>query len=300
MIERYEIISREEGAKAENDQYLGVRRMCALLKVSRSGYYSWLSGEVTETRKRQEMLTVLIKAIFERSRCTYGHRRIAVMLARQGRPVGPELVRKLMRAADLHPKQRKAYKRTTVQDPDTEAPEDLVRRDFTADAPGRKLVGDITYISVGSTFGYLATVIDCYSKAVIGWAFDNHMRASLPVRALRMAARNHRLERDCIFHSDRGSQYTSKEFKKALESLKLRGSMGRTGICWDNAMAESFFGSFKNELTHHARYETFEEARADIARYIELFYNQERLHSGLAYRTPNEVHYGFRKSQVAG
>jgi putative transposase len=300
VIECYEIIDREEGSKAKNDQYLGIRRMCILLRVSSSGYYNWLSREVSETRKLQDSMTVLIKAIFYRSRETYGYRRIAAALERQGRPAGPEFVRKLMRAADLHPKQRRAYKRTTVSDPAAEAPPDLVDRDFTADVPGRKLVGDITYIAVGSSFGYLATVIDCYSKAVIGRAFDSHMRASLPARALEMAARNHRLEKGCIFHSDRGTQYTSKEFRKVLDQLGLRGSMGRTGICWDNAMAESFFASLKNELTHHARYETFEEARSDIANYIELFYNQERLHSGLAYRTPNEIHRGFLKPQVAG
>jgi transposase InsO family protein len=293
------MIDCEEGGKAENELYLGVRRMCVLLLVSASGYYSWLSREVSETRKRQDMLTVLIRAIFEGSKQTYGYRRIAAALARRGRPVGPELVRLLMRAADLQPKQRRAYKRTTVSDPSAEAPPDLVKRDFTAGAPGQKLVGDITYIAVGAGFGYLATVIDCYSKAVIGWAFDNHMRASLPAAALEMAARNHRLEKECIFHSDRGTQYTSREFRKVLKKRVLRGSMGRTGVCWDNAMAESFFASIKNELTHHVRYESFEEARSDIAKYIELFYNQERLHSGLAYRTPNEVHYGLLKSQVA-
>jgi putative transposase len=299
VTERYGVIDREEGRRAENDAYLGVRRMCSLLRVSSSGYYSWSSREVSETRRRRDTLTVLIKAIFARSRQTYGHRRIAAVLARQGRPAGPELVRDLMRAAGLRPKQRRAYKRTTVRDPSAAAPPDLVGRDFTAQAPGRKLVGDITYIAVGSSFGYLATVIDCYSKAVIGWAFDNHMRASLPARALRMAARNNRLEPGCVFHSDRGTQYTSREFKKVLDALGVRGSMGRTGICWDNAMAESFFASIKNELTHHARYETFEEARSDIANYIELFYNQERLHSGLGYQTPNEVHYGVLKPQVA-
>ena len=115
-----------------------------------------------------------------------------------------------------------------------------------------------------------------------------------------MAARNHRLEPGCIFHSDRGTQYTSQEFRRVLKTLDMRGSMGRTGVCWDNAMAESAFASIKNELIHHARYETHAEARLDIANYIELFYNQRRLHSGLGYRTPNEVHYGVLKPQVAG
>lgn len=300
MIERYEIIAREEGSKPGDPFYLSVKRMCSLLAVSASGYYNWKSRGITETAERRIALTVLIKAIFLKSRETYGYRRVAAQLARQGRPAGEELVRQLMRAADLQPKQRRAYKRTTVRDPEAAPAPDLVRRDFTAAAPGWRLVGDITYIAVGSTFGYLATVIDCYSKAVIGWAFDRHMRASLAVEALEMAARNHRLEPNCIFHSDRGTQYTSKEFRKALKRLNLRGSMGRTGVCWDNSMAESVFASIKNELTHHARYETFAAARQDIANYIELFYNQTRLHSGLGYRTPNEVLYGCRAPQVVG
>jgi putative transposase len=298
VTDSYEVIVREEGEKPSAGHTIGVRRMCQLLKVSRSGYYDWKSREPTETDRRQHELTALIEVVFERSRRTYGYRRVAAELARMGRPAGPELVRKLMRAADLHPKQCKAYKRTTVQDPDAQPAPDLVRRDFTATAPGRRLVGDITYIRVGTGFGYLATVIDCFSKAVIGWAFDSHMRASLPVRALEMAARNHNLERDCIFHSDRGTQYTSKKFREALRLLKARGSMGRTGVCWDNSMAESFFASLKNELTHHKHYRTMEEACADIANYIEMFYNQRCLHSGLGYRTPNEVHYGVLNLQV--
>lgn len=300
MIESYEVIAREEGERSPSGRSIGVRRMCQLLKVSRSGYYDWKSREMTETARRQQEMTVLIGVIFELSRRTYGYRRVAVELARMGRPAGPELVRKLMRAADLQPKQVKAYKRTTVQDPDAQPAPDLVRRDFTSPVPGRRLVGDITYIRVGTGFGYLATVIDCFSKAVIGWAFDNHMRASLPVRALEMAARNHKLEPGCIFHSDRGTQYTSKKFRDTLRVLDMRGSMGRTGVCWDNSMAESFFATLKNELTHHVHYRTTEEAGADIANYIEMFYNQKRLHSRLGYRTPNEVHYGTLNLQVTG
>jgi transposase InsO family protein len=299
VSDRYDVIEHEVGLRDVTADYIGIRRMCELLEVSKSGYYEWKEREISATEMRQQALTVMIRKIFTDSRQTYGYRRIAAELARRGRPTGPELVRKLMRAADLHPKQKRAYKRTTVQDDDAAPAPDLVRRDFTANAPGRRLVGDITYIRVGTSFGYLATVIDCFSKAVIGWAFDSHMRASLPIRALEMAARNHRLEKDCVFHSDRGTQYTSQKFRAALKKHKMRGSMGRTGVCWDNSMAESFFASLKNELTHHARYDTFTEAAAEIANYIEVFYNQTRIHSGLGYRTPNEIHYGFPNSQVA-
>lgn len=299
MTEKYEVIAGMEGHDNDATKPPSIERRCALMGVSKSGFYSWKNREVTDTEIRRKNLSVLIGEIFADSRETYGYRRVAAALARAGRPAGPELVRKLMRASDLRTKQSKAYKKTTVQDPDAQAAPDLVRRDFTADKPGLRCVGDITYIRVGTSFGYLATVIDCYSKAVIGWAYDDHMRASLPAAALRMAAQNHDLAPGCVFHSDRGTQYTSKEFRKELKSLELHGSMGRTGVCWDNAMAESFFGSIKNELTHHARYTTHEEARSEIANYIEMFYNQKRLHSGLGYRTPNEVHYGVLKPQVA-
>ena len=156
MNDHYDVIEHEVGLRIVTLDYIGVRRMCELLEVSKSGYYEWKSREISSTEARQLALTVMIERIFTTSRQTYGYRRVAAELARRGRPTGPELVRKLMRAADLHPKQARAYKRTTVQDSDALPAADLVRRDFTAAVPGRRLVGDITYIRVGTSFGYLA------------------------------------------------------------------------------------------------------------------------------------------------
>jgi transposase InsO family protein len=176
---------------------------------------------------------------------------------------------------------------------------DLVNRDFTADAPGKKMVGDITYIPTWEGWVYLATVIDCHTKAVIGWAMDDNYKTPLIEKAIRMAARNYHLASGAIFHSDRGSNYTSRQFAQTLESLDIRHSVGRTGICFDNAMAESFFGVLKNERVHRTVYPTRRHAMTDVARYIEFRYNEQRLHSGLGYKTPNEVYTEYLNRQLA-
>ncbi|MFF1792566.1 IS3 family transposase, partial [Kitasatospora sp. NPDC058243] len=176
---------------------------------------------------------------------------------------------------------------------------DLVDRNFTADAPGEKLVGDITYIKTGEGWLYLATVIDCCTKEVIGYAMDDHYQTPLISQAIRNAARNRKLEDGAVFHSDRGSNYMSAEFAAVLDELGLRRSAGRTGICFDNAMAESFFGTLKNERVSRVTYLTREIARQDITRYIEFWYNHKRLHSAVGYRPPREVHAEHARLRIA-
>ena len=214
-------------------------------------------------------------------------------LMRRGVTVGEDLVRDLMRELDLVACQPRPFRVTTIAGADGGTP-DLLQRNFTATAPGHKLVGDITYIHTWAGFGYLATVIDCYSKAVIGWAVADHMRTDLVIDALAMARRNHTTEPDCIFHSDRGTQYTSHQLGDYLRQNAMRPSMGNTGICWDNAMAESFFAALKNELVHRTAFPTIDHVKKAVASYIEVFYNRERLHSGLGYKTPHEVHTAYR------
>lgn len=277
--------------------YFGIKRMCGWLGVSPSGFFDWRSRPASARATRRTELTALVAWSFERSNGTYGYRRVHADLARRGVPVGLDLVRDLMRENDLLACQPRPFRVTTV--PGTSDLPDLLQRDFTADAPGRKLVGDITYIHTWDGFAYLATVIDCYSKTVIGWAVADHMRTELVIDALDMAGRNHELENDCIFHSDRGTQYTSRELGDYLAQHQMRSSMGKTGICWDNAMAESFFAALKNELIHRTAFPTINHARKAIAFYIEVFYNRQRLHSGLGYRTPHEVHTGHQISHPA-
>lgn len=204
-----------------------------------------------------------------------------------------------MRAQGLVACQPRPYKVTTIGDPDVSGPADLCKRDFSAQAPGTKLVGDITYVRTWAGWVYLATVIDVYSRMVIGYAMADHMRTSLVVDALDMARRDSDLVDDCIFHSDRGSQYTSDELQAYLNTHDMRGSMGRTGVCWDNAMAESFFASLKNEFVHRTVFPTRQKAIAGISNWIEIRYNRKRLHSGIGYRTPIEAHNAYVPDKVA-
>jgi transposase InsO family protein len=266
-----------------------VTQMCAWLHVSRSGFYEWRNRPVSPAAARRQKLRKLIRLSFDSSDGTYGHRRICAELARWGHACSPELVRTLMRDLDLVPCQPRPWRWCLTDGADTGRVPDLVARDFTAEVPGEKMVGDITYIPTWEGWLYLATVIDCCTKEIIGYAMGDNYKTPLIEKAIRMAIRNQNIKHDAIFHSDRGSNYMSGHFAMTLKELALRQSTGRTGICWDNAMAESFFGTLKNERVSRTTYPTREHARRDIARYIEFHYNTKRLHSGLGYRTPREV-----------
>jgi transposase InsO family protein len=211
---------------------------------------------------------------------------------------GDELVRGLMRELGLVPCQVWRRRSLTAQAAAGPIP-DLVSRDFSASAPGEKMVGDITYIFTWEGWLYLATVIDCATRKVVGWAMDDNYKTPLITKAVEMAARNLDLPEGAIFHSDRGSNYTSAEFAGALKGLGIRQSVGRTGICYDNALAESFNGALKVERVHRTMYATRRKARADVTRYIELRYNRKRLHSALGYRTPQEVMDEYREMAAA-
>jgi len=220
-------------------------------------------------------------------------------LARWGVRAGLELVRALMRELGLVACQPRPWRPSTTKQGQAGPIPDLVNRDFSAEVPGVKMVGDITYIPTWEGWVFLATVIDCASRKVIGWAMDDNYRTPLITLAIEMAARNLGLPVDAIFHSDRGSNYTSAEFAGVLERLGIRQSVGRTGICYDNSLAESFNAALKVERVHRTAYPTRKKAKEDIARYIELRYNQKRLHSALGYRTPQEALNGHLNRQLA-
>ena len=206
-----------------------------------------------------------------------------------------------MREQGLVACQPRPWRPTTTIAGDTSTTPDLLKRDFTCDTPARKLVGDITYIRTWEGWLYLATVLDCHTKQVVGYAMADHLRTSLITDALTLASQRIEIRRDVtIFHSDRGCQYTSQEFADFTKELGLRRSLGRTGTCYDNAWAESFNGTLKNERVNRTVYPTKDHARLDISRYIELRYNQKRLHSTLGYITPNEAQQNwFRQHQAA-
>ncbi len=273
--------------------------MCSWLHVSRSGFYEWRSRPASGTTERRTRLKLVIEAVFQANHQTYGHRRVHAVLVRSGEQVSLELVRQLMRELGPVPVQPRPWRPVTTLAEGPDAISDLVRRDFTAAAPGTKLVGDVTYIPTWEGFTYLATVIDCHSKMVVGWAMADHFKTSLLADALDAAAGTIDIEPDCIFHSDRGSNYTSAEFGRHLERYEMRRSVGRTGVCWDNALAESFFGALKNEWLHHMVFATRAKALRAVMRYIEGFYNRRRLHSANGYRTPWEVHAEYLDRQQA-
>ncbi|MEY9995882.1 putative transposase [Streptomyces sp. V4I8] len=301
MSERFEFIDAECATSTTNTEEIPpVAKMCDWLEVSRSGFYEWRSRPLSVTARRREDLKLLITKSFQDSDGTYGYRRVHADLTAWGVACGPELVRDLMRELGLQACQPRPWRHSLTENDGRAGPiPDLVNRDFTADAPGKKMVGDITYIPTWEGWLFLATVIDCHTKAVIGWAMDDNYKAPLIEAAIEMAARNHSLSEDAIFHSDRGSNYTSEQFARTLDKLGIRQSVGRTGICYDNALAESFFATLKNERVHRTVYPTRERAYRDIARYIEVRYNTKRRHSGLGYRTPREVHDTYLNQQLA-
>lgn len=291
-MSRYEYIDSQRADPAELNP---VYKMCAWLAVSTSGFYHWLGRGQSATAARREALTVRVQHFFTASDGTYGYRRVHADLVDEGTECSPELVRQIMRTENLVACQPRPFRVTTDADAVAAALiPDLVKRDFTADRPGVKFVGDITYIHTWAGFIYLATVIDCYSKKVVGWSIADHMRTELVTDALRNAAATTVIEPQAIFHSDRGSVYTSGDYRELVKDLDMRSSMGRTGVCWDNALAESFFSALKNERIHRTVYATKAQARRDVIAYIEGFYNSRRRHSALHYRRPNEVHYSYQ------
>lgn len=236
-----------------------------------------------------------IRDIHGKSRGAYGVPRVHAELRRQGHAINRKRVERIMRERDIRGITRRGRRNLTKQDARSAPAPDLIGRDFTADRPGRRLVGDITYLPTIEGWWYLATVLDLATREVIGYAMADHHRAELVADALCMAAGRGELQPGCIMHTDRGSEYTSGEFRSLIRELNLRQSMGRTGICYDNAAAESFFGLLKAEIGTTV-WESREAARADVFRFIEVEYNRTRLrkHPEFGYLTPLETRARLR------
>jgi putative transposase len=281
-----------EKATEENPDGYSVALLCRALGVNRSTYYAWLASQpaVAERQRAEDELSVRIREIHVGSRGAYGAPRVHAALRRGGHTINRKKVERIMRERDIRGVTRRRRRYLTKQDTEAAPAPDLVRRDFTATGPGTKLVGDITYLPTVEGWWYLATVIDLATREVIGYAMAGHHRAELVTDALRMAAGRGDLKPDCIMHSDRGSEYTSDEFRTEIRKLNLKQSMGRTGICYDNAAAESFFGLLKAEIGTTV-WESREAARADVFRFIEVEYNRTRLrkHPEFGYLTPLET-----------
>jgi putative transposase len=258
--------------------------MCRLLGVSTSGFYAWRDRAPSARAQADAQLLVQIRDIHQRSRETYGRPRVHAELAEQGVRVGAKRVARLMRAARLHVSRRQSVC-TTARDADARPAPDLVQRHFVAEGRDQLWVADITYVPSWAGFLYLAVVIDAFSRRVVGWAMQNHLRSELVVQALEMAYAQRR-PREVIHHSDQGAQYTSIAFGMRCQEMGVRPSMGSVGDCFDNAMAESFFATLECELLDQRRFKSHAEAEIAVFDFIEGWYNPRRRHSSLGYLSP--------------
>lgn len=270
-------------------------RMCRVFEVSRSGFYEWASRPESTRQKADRRLTADIQQAFEDSRENYGTRRIQQTLRDQGKQVSRARIGRLMRQQGLRCKTRRRFRATTNSNHSLPVAPNRLDRQFQVAAPDRVYVGDITYVATGEGWLYLAVFLDLFSRQVVGWAMSAWMTADLVMDALQMARWRRRPGEGLLVHTDRGSQYASGRFQALLKDQGYVCSMSRKGNCWDNAPAESFFHTLKTELIHHRRFETREQAKQDIFEYIEVFYNRQRKHSTLGYRTPVEFEQRHRK-----
>lgn len=270
----------------------GVARLCRVLGVRRPGFYEWLAAApAREQRAREEdRLAGEIAGIHAAHQGAYGSPRITAELRRRGEAVNHKKVERVMRERGITGVTRRRPRSLTRPDKTAAAP-DLIGRDFTADAPGQRLVGDITYLPTQEGWLYLATVLDLHTREIVGHALAAHMRADLVCDAIALAADRGLAGPGAVFHSDRGTQYASTEFRRTLAALGIRASMGRTGSCYDNAAAESFFATLKTEIGTRS-WTTRHHARRDVFAYL-AYYNHHRLHSTLDYRTPHETRLSY-------
>ena len=272
--------------------------MCKVLKVNRASYYHWInSGRVM--KKVDTKLNELIEFIFSEGRNNYGTRRIKdKLLLNYGLFVSRKRISSIMKDLSLKVKMKRRYKNTTDSNHNLPIAPNILNRDFYASNVNEKYVGDITYISTGEGWLYLATVIDLYSRKIVGWSMDDTMKVSLVNDALNMALRHRTPKQGLIWHTDRGSQYASYSHKDLLKENGITQSMSRKGNCWDNAVAESFFKSLKNELVYQTVFYTKKQAKLEVFKYIELFYNRVRSHSYLNGLSPVEFEEKIEMLQV--
>ncbi len=284
-MSRYRFIAAEQAGGR------GAVKACAFLKVSRSAYHQWSTHTPSQRELSDQALQKRIVRIYKSSRGTYGAPRVHRQLQREDVRCGRKRVARLMAKCGLVGRQKRRTRKTTVADPAaTPVAQELLGRAFAPEEfeRNRAWVGDITYIRTWEGWLYLATVIDLASRMVVGFAMAEHMRASLVCEALTMALKRWRPQPGLVFHSDRGSQYTSREFAVLLGANGITQSLSRVGQCWDNAVAESFFATLKLELLHRQGWPTRAAAQRAVSEYIEVFYNRQRLHSTLGYRPPAE------------
>lgn len=273
---------------AAHEQEFSVKQMSKGLGVSRSGYYAWKERRPSRRAQTDEAMLVDMRAIYEKSRKTYGSPRIHAYLRRKGYICGRNRVSRLMQQHQMVAKRaHKRHPTTTRQHPGDRIAPNLLNREFSASMPNQKWVSDITYIDTAEGWLYLALVMDLYSRLVVGWAMGERMDAGLVEGAWQMALLNRQPPAGLLHHSDRGSQYTSESYRDQLADLECQVSMSRTGNCYDNAAMESFFATLKAECANKV-FNSKLEASSTIFEFIEGWYNRQRLHSTLDYLSPVE------------
>lgn len=278
----------------DNRSAFGVERMCRVLRVSRSGYYGWRNRGPSGRTLRHQRLLPEIRRVFVDSRQTYGSPRVFKALRGEGQGCGKHQVERLMRQHGITPRRRRKFKKTTDSDHNYPVASNLVERIFEAESLNRLWTSDITYIWTSEGWLYLAVVLDVCSRRIVGWGMSHRLQDDLVMAALEQAFGRRRVETGLIFHSDQGSQFAGNACQKLLDDHRVRPSMSRKGDCYDNAITESFFGTLKTELVYQEKFQTREEARLKIFDYIEIFYNRQRLHSSINYKTP--VHFEKNKT----
>ena len=278
-----------------------VRLQCRTLGVARSAYYDWERAEPGPQATENAVLSVHIKAIHRRSRGTYGSPRVFAELRAEGHQVGRNRVARLMRELGLEGTPKRRFKgSTTDSDHDDNVAENLLQREFHAERPNQAWVGDITYLRTAAGWVYLAVLIDLFSRKVVGWELASHMQTELCLAALTQALSTRDPDEGVIHHTDRGSQYTSDAYQRVLTDAGAVPSMSRKGDCWDNAVAESFFGTLEQELVNQSElWADEDEARTAVSGYIHAFYNTVRRHSTVGYVSPVDFETAYRAVQVA-
>lgn len=263
-----------------------IARMCVVLRVSRSGYYDWLIRPVSERQQRDFVLLGEIRKVHEENRQAYGALKTWRALRELGVECGKQRVARLRRIAGIEARRKRRFRLAYQSQQRTPAPPNLLHAPFAARAPNEVWVVDITFIPTRAGWLYLAVLVDLYSRLVVGWSMKERPNQELVNEALMMAVEQRSPKPGLIHHSDQGRLYASTIYARLLSRYGIVPSMSRRGNCYDNAVVESFFSSLKNELVHHRDYHSREQARTEVFDYIELFYNRQRIHQSLDYRTP--------------
>jgi putative transposase len=273
-----------------------VAAMCRLFGVTRGGYYAYAKRPVSPRVDADSELAIAVREVFDDGNQNYGSPRVLEALQARGQRVGKRRIERIMRGLGLTPNTPRRHRRTTVRDENHPVAPNTLARDFTATRPDERWVTDITYVWTDEGWAYLAVILDLYSRSVVGWALDSTLSTRLPLAALDAAVRRRRPGKGLLHHSDRGCQYTSKNYREVLASLGITVSMSRKGNCWDNAVIESFFATLKKELVYKRSWGNRLELRTEVFEYIEVFYNRRRLHSSLGYKTPATVEMEYAQA----